>query len=292
MRLRLYSTSLFFLFLAFVAMSNRNGRASSQNSGNTGAPGDEMIAGAPRTCVNCHGGTNISADLLITLLNAAGNVVTEYTPGADYTARVTINASGTGLSGYGFQMIALRDNGNVDIKGFSDPNNTNNYKLGTISNGRTYAEHANISTPNTFDVAWKAPVAGTGDVTFYASGNGVNRNNGSSGDGADNGVLKVKEAQPTSVSNTMYQYPRNFVNVYPNPIFGRAVVQIEVINAGTWQAVLCDMAGKPIWSGQFDVKPGSNDFPFAPAADLSSGIYLLHLTNGQGGVLTTKMIKS
>lgn len=217
--------ALFLLFVSLTTMSNRNGRAASQNSGNTGAPGDEMIAGAPRTCVNCHGGPAITASLNITVLQSNGQPVTSYVPGQSYTARVTITAAGTNLRGYGFQMIALRDGNNSDLDGFSDPSTGNNFKIATISNGRTYAEHAGISTSNTFEVPWKAPATGTGNITFYASGNGVNNNNGSSGDGAGVATLKMTEAGTTSADQ-----PRHLplkVSLSPNPLREGGTLVIE-----------------------------------------------------------------
>ncbi len=67
----------------------------------------------------------------------------------------------------------------------------NNYKIATIPNGRTYAEHDNVSTPNIFNVVWTAPAAGTGNVT-YAAGNAVDKNGLNSGDGSSVTTLKTK----------------------------------------------------------------------------------------------------
>jgi len=290
MRLRFYILSLFFLFVAFVSMSNRNGRAASQGMGNTGAPGDEMIAGAPRTCVNCHGGPTISASLSIHVLDSNGDTVNTYVPGKDYTARVNIIASGTGLSGYGFQMIALSDAGNVDLDGFSDPNTTNNYKIATISNGRTYAEHANISTPNTFDVLWKAPVAGTGNITFYTSGNGVNRNNGSSGDGAGNAVLKMTEKTNSVSAITLEPPAQNHISIAPNPVLSEASLSIAVLEAAQYQIEVVDLNGRPIWSSKEFLKAAQNTLPL-PSADWSSGIYLVRVSNKRTS-MTAKFLKN
>jgi hypothetical protein len=174
---------VYLLFLttlgALVLPASKNGRASQDKTGNTGAPGDDANPnGTPRICTYCHFGA-AAPQVSIRVLDAGGDTVTAYIPGQQYTARVAINTNITTLTGFGFQMIALRDNGNVDLDGFSDPgNNTvNNYKIATIPNGRTYAEHDNVSVNNSqFNVVWTAPAAGTGPVTFYAAGNAVNRN--------------------------------------------------------------------------------------------------------------------
>ena len=166
--MRLLFSTLIFSLIVLLSMGNKNGRASSANRGNTGAPGDETSLGQPKTCMNCHNQGPITASLAISVLDADNQPVTQYRPGQPYTAQVKITASGSGLMGYGFQMIALRDAGNTDLDGFTD-SNPNNYKIASISNGRTYAEHDNISSSNTFNVNWTAPAAGTGSVTFYSS---------------------------------------------------------------------------------------------------------------------------
>lgn len=268
-------------------MSNRNGRAASQNSGNTGAPGDETIAGAPRTCVNCHGSSAITASLQLTLLNAAGQPVTTYTPGQMYTARLTITASGTGLSGYGFQMIALRNANNGDTDGFSDPSNTNNFKIATISNGRTYAEHAGISNSNVFEVLWQAPVAGTGSVTFYASGNGVNRNNGSSGDGAADAQLKVTETGTSSVkSPDVPVFLRMAFS--PNPLREKGILLIETAQAAPCQVAITDLQGRTVATS---VSSSQQIHTFEwDAADWVPGLYWVRVSSG-GHAKTLHLLK-
>ena len=180
-----YATFTALAFLALCTLTaNRAGRASAANVGNTGAPGDVVQPnGMPQTCGSCHNAPNVFVNPTIQVLDGTGNPVQQYVPGQDYVVRLTVNASGPGISRYGFQMIGLRNSDNTDLKGFSGGGSS--YKLATVnSTGRVYAEHNNAQESNVFNVAWKAPAAGTGAVTFYAAANAVNNNFGTGGDGA------------------------------------------------------------------------------------------------------------
>lgn len=242
MNLRQFSFLLISLLLLLMSLGNKNGRASAANRGNTGAPGDELSGGQPRTCINCHNQGPITASLSISVLDAAGNAVTQYMPGAAYTARVKITAAGTDLSGYGFQMIALRDNGNTDLDGFSDMN-PNNYKLVSISNGRTYAEHDNVSAVNTFDVKWTAPAAGAGSVTFYAAGNGVNGNGNTGGDGAALNSLRLTEFGTVDAPEAT-SFPG--VRVFPNPVAQTLRISLGSSLTGECRVSVFDLAGRQV----------------------------------------------
>lgn len=273
--------------MALFLMGNRNGRAASQNTGNTGAPGDETISGLPRTCVNCHNTGPILASLALQILDGSGNSVTQYIPGRQYTAKVTITASGTNLSGYGFQMIALRDNGNVDLDGFSDPSTTNNFKIATISNGRTYPEHAGISTPNTFEVPWKAPVAGTGNITFYAAGNGVNRNNNSSGDGA--AAIKLQMTEATTADKTP-ELVLPLLELAPNPAVNHTRLRIQVEQTGTYQIAAFDLSGRSVWTSSRTLSEGHPSDIDLDVANWSRGLYLLRISDEQGRQKALRMV--
>lgn len=268
-------------------MGNRNGRAASQNRGNTGAPGDETLSNQPRLCASCHGGGPITASMAIAVLDSAGNSVTQYVPRNNYKAKVTITATGSGLSGYGFQMIALRNNGNVDLDGFSDPGN-NNFKIATISNGRTYAEHDNISNSNVFEVPWKAPAAGTGSVTFYAAGNGINRNNNSSGDGAANAKLVLTESG--TVSNNDVESAIRLFGLSPNPARSLAQISLATRENGAYQLAVFDAAGRLAWSGSIVLNTESPTTLPLDVSEWPVGVYIVRLFNEHGSVSKKMMV--
>lgn len=283
----LRTTTFVFLlaFLALVSLGNKNGRASQAQKGNTGAPGDETQGGQPVTCMNCHNSGPITASVAIHLLNASGDTVSQYVPGQPYTARVSINASGPNLQGYGFQMIALRNSDNTDLNAFSDVN-PNNYKIATIPNGRRYAEHDNVSSTNTFNVAWTAPPAGTGNVTFYAAGNGVNKNGTTSGDGAGFSSLTLPEAGTSSAAE-----PALSVSglVWPNPAQQDFMLRLTSDLAGDFVFKAFDTAGQLVWQSQFFLPSGSSEI-LVSAENWAKGVYFIAI-EGSKSATNVKVLK-
>lgn len=291
MKIRLLYLLFLAILCALVLPASKNGRASADKIGNTGAPGDDANPnGTPRICTYCHFGA-ANPTVSIRVLDADGDSVSTYIPGQQYTARVTINTNVPSLTGFGFQMIALRDSGNVDLDGFSDPgNNTvNNYKIATIpSNQRTYAEHDNVSVNNgVFNVVWTAPAAGTGPVTFYAAGNAVNRNGSTSGDGAAAATLKLTEQSATSAPDlAAAPVP---MKVWPNPVGQTARVEIMTKHAGQYRFRIFDLSGKTVWQNEQQLGQGTTLLE-VPAANWAPGMYVLEaVSEDSRGIL--KMIK-
>lgn len=291
MKIRLvYLCFLAALGLVFLT-SNKNGRASEAKRGNTGAPGDETnFNGSPRTCNYCHFGAS-GPQVFIHLIDADGDTVTQYLPGQEYTARVTIANSNPNLTGYGFQMIALRNADTTDLDGFSDPgNNTvNNYKLATIANGRTYAEHDNVSVNvNQFNVVWKAPAAGTGPVTFYAAGNAVNRNGSTSGDGAAATSLQLEESNSTSTGApglTAFA-----VSAWPNPTSDLYRLALRTENGGDYRLRVVDLNGRLQWETNRSLHSGEHSLEL-DARVWKPGLYLLEVSAGNRNLATLKLFK-
>ncbi len=205
------------LFFAYVFMGHSAGRADSQNWGNTGAPGDQNLAnGEPRTCISCHGGTSFTVDLDISLEDQGGNVIVDqYIPGETYNMSVTINSTGANTpSRYGFQILALTDDNEQEASTWANP--SANSKIALAANtGRTYVEHNNPSTDNTFTMEWTAPESGNGSITFYSCGNGVNGNGSTSGDGAACTTVTFQEAE-TNAARSLALAPFS-VDISPNP---------------------------------------------------------------------------
>lgn len=287
MKIRLLRPIFLLLWCAVVLLANKNGRASSQGKGNTGAPGDENNSnGTPRTCATCHNSGPITASVAISVLDSMGAPVTQYKPGARYTAQVKINASGANLKGYGFQMIALRDAGNTDLDGFSDVN-PNNYKIANIANGRTYAEHDNVSNTDTFNVRWLAPAPGTGAITFYASGNGVNKSGNTSGDGAGVAQLKLTEAQ-TSATAEAEMYPAA-LRLLVNPAQTEIALELSLPHSGEYRLAVFDLSGRPVWYSAQSFDAGSISMQI-PAANWPAGVYVACI-DGNGIRASVKVLK-
>jgi hypothetical protein len=287
MKFRLVYMVFLCALCAVVLLGNKNGRASQAQKGNTGAPGDETQSGQPKTCMSCHNQGPITASVAINVLDANNAPVTQYTPGQQYTARVTITASGLDLGGYGFQMIALRASDNSDLDGFTD-SNPNNYKLASIPGGRTYAEHDNISTPNTFNVRWTAPPAGTGVVKFYASGNGVNKNGQTSGDGAGVASLTLTEFGTTTSIDNVLDFSAK-ATVTPNPARSESRFRAQVPASGDYRLEAFDLAGHLVWSSAQQVQDSDLNIEIS-MADWVPGIYLLR-ASGAGASAIVKVLK-
>lgn len=209
--------ALLFAF-GIISQSNSGGPAASGNRA-TGAPGDGSTS-----CVTCHSSGSfgmVSIDLEIR--DDSGNVISTYVPGNVYNLNVQVSASGS-PSGYGFQMIALRDDGNVTTNSFQNPGNL--VRLSTTT-GRQYAEHNQANPSGEFSVSWEAPEAGSGSVTFYVGANAVNGNGINSGDNANLFELTIDELGDTTgnINGVIDFVLSPSFKVYPNP--AADVIQID-----------------------------------------------------------------
>lgn len=246
------------LFIGFTSSSG--GRAASANAGNTGAPGD-----ATQTCVSCHGSAAFSVTQTIGVFDTAGNSVSAYVPGQEYEITVTNSSTGS-PAGYGFQLVCLENDGNTNIGGWSNPGG--NVQFATANGGREYAEHDGISSTNSFSLTWTAPAAGTGSVTLYASGNAVNNDGTTGGDGAATSTKQLNEqGNPAGVEETASLA----LSVFPNP-----TTDVIYLQHYTGAYHLYSLTGKELANGIANRTGTSldlNEFP--------SGIYLLKLQNGK-----------
>lgn len=281
MKIRLVYTLFFASLCAIALLGNKNGRASDAKAGNTGAPGDEALPnGTPITCSGCHIASPITATMSVSVIDSSGNAVTQYVPGEKYTARVVITPTAGVPKGYGFQMIALKDDGNTDLDGFSDPGNqmVNNYKIATIPNGRTYAEHDNISTPNTFNVVWTAPAAGTGNITFYAAGNAVNKNGLNSGDGAAVTTLKLTESLNAATQNP--DAGKIGLQLWPNPASSVLHATFRLPGSGNYHLAARDLSGRTIWETVQQLPAGEQQIEI-PVSAWTPGIYFVSVSGNE-----------
>jgi hypothetical protein len=273
-----YYIYLILLLAVLFGLANSGGRASDARAGNTGAPGDQTNGSNPVTCQFCHNSATIQVITQIQLLDGSGSPVTAYTPGETYRLRVQITPTQGNPTGYGFQLIPILDKNNTDAKGLQNPGS--NVKIATVpATGRTYAEHRSVSNSPIFEIDWKAPANESGSVTFYASANGVNRNGGSSGDGAASTKLTVEENLGTSVYS-----PKKHIqySIYPNP--ATDFIQLRTEDPGTYSALLLSADGKP--AGKFEI---SGNQP-ARLPQLRPGTYTFILLRPTGEVLHSTSI--
>jgi len=275
--------TIYTLFIGLLGLTlilgSSGGRATATDSGNTGAPGDDAA-----TCQTCHStSASIQVTLDINIQDAAGAIISDYMPGQTYDVSIVLNSSGAETPvGYGFQALSLIDSDESDVAGWSDP--ASNVQIETISTGRSYAEHIGISTSNTFDFKWTAPVAGAGSVTFYSCGNGVNENGATSGDGAACTTFTIGEA--FGVSNKEVNNTLN-LEVFPNPVSDVLNVRFDVVLGGTYTANMYNSIGQLVQTKVQDAYTGENMIQLN-CGELSQGVYMLRLEN-EDNVLTRKV---
>lgn len=294
---------LLFIFMAFslpafFLLSNSGGRAASSNQGNTGAPGDQSIGGQPFTCANanCHGvgsvGT-IQTSTLLELLDQDGNDVSGdgYEPGQTYELRVTVDVLNGDPAGYGYQVVCLNapeGEDGPDVPSWSDPAD-NVQVVTTTTTSRTYAEHKGVSASNVFSVQWTAPAAGSGAVTFYSCGNGVNGNGTSGGDGASCAALEVAEGMINSLGELTMGISE--MQLFPNPVRKSARLQLQVVEAGDYAWRIVDLEGKVRLNGKEYLTSGMHQLDL-PVRELPAGLYQLNIgRSGEGVGQSLKMVK-
>ncbi len=271
---------------AALLLGNANGRAAQAGRGNTGAPGDETNSnGTAKTCRTCHStSSNTAVELSIDVLDGSNSSITNtgYSPGETYTVLVTLNATAGNPAAYGFQMIALNaaegQNGD-EVSTWANPDT--HVKISTASsNGRTYAEHngPNENT-NMFSVNWTAPEAGSGDVTFYSCGNGVNLSSSTSGDAAACNTLTIPENMTSGASDLLTDI--TFI-AYPNPVAELLNIAIDNLRDQDMTLLIFNTFGQRIGSRAIGSKMES--FESIDVADWPAGTYILQLTNGKESV--------
>ncbi|MDH3648389.1 MAG: T9SS type A sorting domain-containing protein [Saprospiraceae bacterium] len=191
--------------------------------GSSGGPGAVQVAdrtGGPVSdgfCSQCHGGGAFGADVQMLLTDESGDTISEYVPETAYTLKITV--LGEGASSYGFQAVALgADNAGVGSYGTA-PAGT---QISGVA-GRDYFEHNTPSAMGEWEVEWTAPSLGTGPVTFYAAGNAVNGNFGTSGDEPDTTSLAVEESLAAGLNDRILASLQ--LNISPNPVQERLFIE-------------------------------------------------------------------
>jgi hypothetical protein len=180
--------------------SSSNGAGSSQSADRTGSP---VSSG---TCANCHNGGNSVPGLSVQLLDN-GNPVTSYQPNKDYILKVTV--SGSEYQRFGFQTVALDD---ADEQAGTLTASSAGTRALSLS-GKQYGEHTGPLASGVFEMNWKAPGAGKGNVKVYTAGLGAKNPTSDNGDRTATNVLTLAEAAGSNVADAS---AAGFA-VYPNP---------------------------------------------------------------------------
>lgn len=155
------------------------------------------VTGSPAnggdTCALCHGPLN----------NARGSVkinfpATSYTPGQKYRMSVTI--TDPNARRWGFELGAWQSS-NLTRNQAGTLATADGFTRITTEASWQYITHTSSGTrpgtagPASFEFDWTAPVAGTGEVSFFVAANAANNNNSNDqGDFIYSSSLKVPEA--------------------------------------------------------------------------------------------------
>ena len=138
-------------------------------------------------------------------------------------------------------MVALDaplDENGADIRNWIDTS-SNNYKIAQ-TNQREYVEQAGPSQTNEFLVGWTAPMNSSGKISFYAAGNGINFNGGTSGDGAATNKIEVSEKVSTSTLANQFET----IKAWPNPVSDRTNLTFSTPFTG--EITLRDLNGRQV----------------------------------------------
>lgn len=275
MRLQLIYTLFVVLVFTVFWMGSSNGPAAAQMEDRTGSP----LSGG-LTCQLCHNAGQFSPTIQAQILEDTVPV-TAYEPGKTYTFKITITPTTGVPMGYGYQAVAL-----------TGASNANGGTFGTAPagqhvitlNNRQYPEHSEPNDTNVFVIPWTAPATpGAGPVRFYASGNAVNLNNSSGGDGAVrlNPPLTLEEK---ITSATPAPDEAGALSVYPNPASGFIHLKTPDRPAEKFRLRILDLNGKS-WPVS---DPGSSSG--LDIGHLPPGIYLLEYSAADK-VTTRRFVK-
>jgi hypothetical protein len=259
----------------FFALSNSGGAGSVQGNDRTGSP---VGVGS---CQTCHNAGSFNPAAVIEILSG-DTPVTEYEPGVQYTMRITTTASGNPAN-YGFQAVALdaaNANAGAWIAGAG-------YQTLDLS-GRSYAEQDAPGTSNVYNVAWTAPAAGTGDVSFYAATTTTNGNGASSGDnGAVAPAVTLAEDMGSNVADQ--GIGKMELTVMPNPVGSTMTYKAIGRDNGDYQLQITDAFGKIVKVQTVNLVTGENQNSI-DVSTLAKGVYILQIS-GKNYYAAERMLK-
>lgn len=257
-----------------------NGKA-----GYTASPGE-----ASCNASGCHTGHSLNSGGGSVVITAPTMPNWQYTPGQVYPISVTVAQTGIALFGLGFEAVKSTgaNGGTLTITNSQQTQ----IKTKTISgNVRTNVVHQMNggagSNTKTFTFNWTAPASGSGNITFYVSGNAAN------GNGSESGDYIYTASQVASQITTGLSDIAGFrasVNVFPNPVSENFNVHFALSEPGSVQIELISIEGKicdKIASETY--APGEHEISHTLPQGLKKGNYLLSIHNN-GHVINKKIM--
>ena len=273
---------VFSLIAAIIVAGNSlqpaEGNGSGAPAGNTGSPADN------KTCarLGCHPGTaTLISDVITSDVPATG-----YVPGYTYT--ITASITDPSLTKYGFQISPQNNAGTLlgtmallDANKTKFTSNTNKY-ITHKSAGTTWPGHT-----ATWSFSWTAPIAGTGDVTFYGAFNFSNNNNNTSGDVIHTSTLTIPEAFGVGIDDICDSHE---FSLYPNPASSEILLSYYLSNSTAVVISLYDLSGKRLAMLQQDIQQEGKQYASFSLSDFANGTYIIELRTGDK-TITRKFVK-
>jgi hypothetical protein len=264
------------VFTLAIFISGLNNQAGSNiagaPAGYTGSPGDGGFTCA--TQVGCHTGAPVQPITGIITSNVPG---TGYIPGFTYT--ITATFVRPGHARFGFEVSPQSASG-AYLGTLQVTNSTETQIVGakyiTHRTGGITGSGSRIWTFN-----WKAPVAGTGNVTFYGCFNATNSSNTALGDSICSSTLVVTEDPHTGIQE--HTSLEGTLAVFPNPVAVNALITLNyTLKETTSVSVrITDLSGKLI---EETLPAKRTEGPQAEQillpANTTPGIYLVSLQAG------------
>ncbi|MBA3683540.1 MAG: T9SS type A sorting domain-containing protein [Bacteroidetes bacterium] len=273
MKTRYFSLSIFLTVVILLTSQFKSKYESGPPAGVSGSPGDAA------NCAACHGGSAPNSPNLIT----SDIPVTGYIPGATYNMTATV--SHPIFNKFGFQVSPQNATGQQ--KGTLMVNDGTRTQL---TGGSKYIMHKTAGTAGTSNSAtwtfqWKAPVSGSGNVTFYGAFVKSNANAQSSGDAVTVSQLAITENLSTGINESVAETEE--WKVYPMPCTNELTITLANNTSQKVRIMIRTLDGKVVAQ---DVLNNINGTFKLNTDQLPTGIYMLTVFE-DNRALSKKLIK-
>jgi hypothetical protein len=245
------------------------------DGGMTNSPGDiASLAPGVANCTSCHSTSPLNSGSGTTSITSTV-LSSGYVPGQTYT--ITGTVSEVGISSFGFEITAEKDADDSKTGTLIVTNTTNTKIVGGTAVTQKPVGVTGVGSKS-WAFNWTAPVAGTGDVTFYGAFNAGNSNGAAAGD-------YIYTATPLSVSEDLSVGLVENLNavtilIFPNPV--KTSFEISTTKKID-DLVIYNLVGKRMINVRQDV----NSFD---TSALDAGIYFVQIKS-EGKVMIKKIIK-
>ena len=257
----------------FLVMTSADILKKAGKAGNTGSPTEN-------NCNQCHTGNALNSGGLMTITSDIPN--NQYTPGQVYNMTATVSKEGMPIFGIGVEALksSNTNGGTLSITNAAET------QILSAANTRINVVHklnGGLQTgTKSFAFRWTAPVAGTGNITFYGAGVAGNNSNSNAGDFVYTTTLAVTEAIANAIAPAFE--PEN-IRIYPNPANDWLNVATDLKDIQTIS--IMDINGKIVATSD------ANAMTTMYVKSLESGLYFIQAVNKDGNVVAVqKFVKN